>query len=89
MHNLSLDTLPQEYGTSGLSDFRPSAVEISLSDGTKALDLRYDSHQIQNGKPQLEGLPATYALNDKEVQTLALKLKDTLFDVYVTLFYSV
>ncbi len=88
-HNLSLDTVPQEYGTAGLSDFRPSAVEIDLNDGTSALDLRYVSHNIMEGKPALKGLPATYALDDSEVQTLAIKLKDVLFDVYVTLFYAV
>ena len=87
--NLSLDTLPQEYGTAGKSDFRPCAIEAALKDGTNTLDLRYFSHQIIEGKPPLKGMPATYTLNDDEVQTLALKLKDTMYDIYVTLFYAV
>lgn len=86
--NLSLDTLPQEYGCAGKSDFRPPAIEIALKDGTNALELRYFSHSIMEGKPQLQGLPATYSIND-EVQTLALTLKDLAHEIYVTLYYAV
>ncbi len=87
--NLSLDTLPQEYGAPGKSDFRPSSIDVAFKDGSRALDLRYFSHNLIEGKPQIKGLPATYALEGTEVQTLALTLKDTVFDVYVTLFYAV
>jgi len=87
--NLSLDTLPQEYGCAGKSDFRPPAIEIALKDGTNALELRYFSHNIIEGKPQLQGLPATYPIDDDEVQTLALTLKDLVHEIYVTLYYAV
>ncbi len=86
--NLSLDTVPQEYSTAGKSDFRPGAIELALNDGTHTLDLRYFSHYIIEEKPQLEGLPATYSVNSGEVETLALKLKDTKYDIFVTLFYA-
>ena len=38
----SLDTLPLEYATEGIGDFRISAVGVRYENGASALDLRYE-----------------------------------------------
>ena len=84
----SLDTLPLEYGTKGIGDFRIPAISVIQSDGSNALDLRYHSHEIKRGKYHLPGLPAVYASED-EAETIEILLKDTATEVYVKLLYGV
>ena len=43
----SLNTLPQEYSTSGVGDFRISAISVTHEDGSNALDLRVREYQIK------------------------------------------
>lgn len=84
----SLDTLPQEYPTYGVGDYRISAISVTHADGSNALDLRYVTHCITKGKYTIDGLPAVYA-RDSEADTLAITLKDTASDVQVILKYGV
>jgi alpha-galactosidase len=86
---LSLDTLQQEYPAYGNTDFRTPAYVIQLENGTAITDLRYKAHKIVNGKPQLDGLPATYVENDEEAQTLEIEMVDELIGLKVILSYSV
>lgn len=85
---LTLDTLPQEYPSYGTSDFRTPAYSIQLENGSTITDLRYESHKIINGKPKLEGLPATYVESDDEAQTLEITLFDELIGLKVILSYT-
>ena len=84
----SLNTLPLEYATEGVGDFRIPAVAATHADGSNALDLRYQSYSIQKGKYAIAGLPAVYADED-EAETLEIVLKDTATDLQVTLRYGV
>ncbi len=84
----SLDTRPLEYPCGGIGDFRINAVSAVHSDGSFALDLRYNGYSISGGKYIIEGLPAVYADYD-EAETLEIFLKDTASDVFVTLKYGV
>lgn len=84
----SLDTLPQEYSCKGTGDFRIAAVAAVHSDGSCALDLRYQSYRVTNGKYIIPGLPAVYA-EASEAQTLEIVLKDTASEIEVTLKYAV
>lgn len=84
----SLNTLPQEYSTSGVGDFRISAVSVTHEDGSNALDLRFEEYQITKGKYEIPGLPAVYAKDD-EAETLEIVLKDTATEVQVILKYGV
>lgn len=84
----SLDTLPQEYSCEGTGDFRIAAVAAVHSDGSCALDLRYQSYRVTNGKYFIPGLPAVYA-EASEAQTLEIVLKDTASEIEVTLKYAV
>lgn len=85
----SLDTLPQEYPSYGATDFRVPAYQVQLENGTTVTDLRYQSHQIVQGKPSLPGLPATYTEQDEEANTLEVEMKDGLTGFIVTLSYTV
>ncbi|MCP3762366.1 alpha-galactosidase [Domibacillus sp. A3M-37] len=85
----SLDTLPQEFPVYGTTDYRAPIVQVQLENGTTITDFRYDSHQIVNGKPSLEGLPATYVESDEEAATLEITLKDKLSGMKAILSYTV
>lgn len=85
----SLDTLPQEYPAYGNSDFRNPAYQVQLENGTTITDLRYVSHVIHQGKPLLEGLPATYVESIDEAETLEITLVDKLTNLKVILMYTV
>ena len=84
----SLDTLPLEYATEGIGDFRISAVGVRYENGASALDLRYEKYEITSGKYAIPGLPAVYA-DDSEAETLEITLKDTASEIRVILKYGV
>lgn len=87
--SLSKDTLPQEYSSHGSMDFRTPASIIQRKNGSDLLDLRYDSHYITDGKPDIEDLPQTYVLDKSESQTLVISLKDRETAIYFDLFYTI
>lgn len=84
----SLDTLPLEYASGGVGDFRVPAISVTHENGSCALDLRYQEYHIVKGKYHIPGLPAVYAAEDK-ADTLEIVLKDTATDVKVILKYGV
>lgn len=84
----SLDFVCQEYPTGCGTDFRIPAISVLFEDGSRNLQLIYDSYKIMKGKPALKGLPATYVEDDAEADTLLITLKDTLQKVKVVLFYT-
>lgn len=87
--SLSLDTLPHEYPGYGSGDFREPAYEAELVNGTSVTELTYVSHNILQGKPALQGLPAVYAENEAEAETLQLVLEDAKAGLQTVLSYTV
>ncbi|MFV0399026.1 MAG: alpha-galactosidase [Oscillospiraceae bacterium] len=85
----SLDHLPMEYPVSGVGDYRIPALTVGNSNGSRALDLRYQSFEIVEGKYRLDGLPALYENEKGEAQTLILRLSDPVSKVDVALLYGV
>ena len=71
-----MDTLPFEYPCFGLGDYRESAFKIMDADGMSTSDLRYVSHKMYEGKPKLEGLPATFATEESGCSTLEITMYD-------------
>ncbi|QHT62131.1 alpha-galactosidase [Paenibacillus lycopersici] len=86
---ISLDTLPQEYPGYGSTDFRNPAYAVQLPNGTTVTELLYVSHEIQAGKPVLDGLPAVYAESADEAETLIVTLEDGIAGLKVELSYTV
>ncbi len=84
-----LNDLPLEYPGSGFGDYRVPAHEVVQPDGTAIADLRYQSHRITAGKPALPGLPATYATDDSDAETLTVVLGDPVNGTEVALAYTI
>lgn len=87
--DFSLDTAPQEYPTYGHHDLRHPALQLKNAGGDTICDLRYQSYRIFDGKPELEGLPATYTDLPEQAQTLEILLKDSVSNIEVALLYTV
>ena len=89
VQQFQLEALPQEYPGYGSTDLRSPAVELEFADGSSATDFRYAGHEIIEGKPKLDGLPATYAEEGDRVSTLYITLTDKLKKADAVLSFSV
>ena len=85
---LSLDTLPQEYTSFGVGDFRVGAISVVNGDGSYSADFRYVSHEILPGKYAIPGMPAVYD-NGGEAETLIITVQDPVTLLTVRLYYGV
>ncbi|QGQ44406.1 alpha-galactosidase [Metabacillus sediminilitoris] len=84
----TLETIRQEYPVAGKGDFRDAAIEIETNDGRLGNEFKYQGYEISNGKPKLNGLPATYADKD-EATTLTIKLLDEKVGANLLLVYTI
>jgi len=85
LHETSLDFLPMECPTFA-GDLREGMVHVIHENGTSALLLEYESHQIIDGKPSLGALPS--ARGDK-AQSLLVTLRDRISSIVVELCYTI
>ena len=85
----SLDTLPQEYPCMNQGDFRQPAFVLQTPDGRRVSRLVYRDYTILPGKPPLAGLPAVYAEQPGEAETLAVRLEDRVSGAQVRLYYTI
>ncbi|MBE6726359.1 MAG: alpha-galactosidase [Ruminococcaceae bacterium] len=85
----SPDTAPLEFSGFGTGDFRKSAVSIRNADGNDATDFRYTGHRISRGKGAPAGMPATFAEDPADCETLEIDLADRTTGAELTLFYTV
>lgn len=83
-----LDSFPTEYSAHGVGDYRESSVRVRSAAGHSAVLLTYESHEIVQGKPALDGLPATFG-SQEEVTTLAITCRDKALGLRAVLYYSV
>lgn len=83
-----MDSLCHEYSAGGLGDFRDTPLMIRTEGGYHACELVYDSYEIMDGKPALEGLPSTFPSEHGAAKTLEICLKDELLCLKVYLRYS-
>lgn len=85
----TLSTLPQEYSSDGVGDFRYTSVCVKNSDGSYAFEGRYKSHKITKGKYSLSEMPSLFATDGDTVDTLEIVLEDEVTKVSATLYYAV
>ena len=83
-----LDCAPMEYPETGMGDYRESALCIRDARGFRASELFYEGYEILNGKPGLEGLPASWGSRE-DCMTLKIFCRDEVLGMKVTLLYSV
>lgn len=79
--------IPMEYSCNGTGDFRVSALQIRNVAGNASTDVRYVSHKIYPGKPEIPNQPSTYGTKN-EVTTLEILTEDAVTGAQVTLYYS-
>ena len=87
--SFTLEGRPLEYSGWGRGDMKDPSLEIMNPDGSNIVDLKYDSFEIIDGKPGLEGLPSVYSENGDDIKTLKVTLKDGISDILVHLYYAV
>ena len=77
-----------EVPSEGGADKRGGMIVIRQKNGTAFTDFRYQDYSIAKGKPLLKGLPSIRGGSD-ECETLEIKLKDVLSNVYLLVRYSI
>ena len=85
----SLDYYPQEFPVCGSGDYRVNCFQVSFDSGVNDCLLSFDNYKIYHGKYSLNGLPAMFAADEDNVDTLEITLKDAYEDLYVHLYYGV
>ena len=85
----SKDTLPQEYSSAGEMDYRVPATVVHQKDGSNGLMLKYKTYKVEEGKPELTGLPAAYVESESEANTLIVTLEDEKSGVLFDLLYTI
>ena len=86
--DFSTDVAPMEYPTNGRGDFRTSALSVRNKDGNRVTDLRYVSHRVFAGKPDLPELPHLYVTDDSQCDSLEVTLRDPYTNAEAVLMYS-
>lgn len=84
----SLDTLPQEFPSYGVGDYRNNCVGVCQADGTRAADFRYVSCEIREGAHKIPGLPCLFD-EDETAETLVMFLEDAASSQKLELYYVV
>lgn len=87
--NFSLEMTRQEYPSFGSTDLRNPAFEITYENGSHVSHFQYVSHEIYQGKRELEGLPATYVEEDGQAESLDIHFRDELTKVELCLTYTI
>lgn len=85
----SMEHIKQEYPSYGHGDMRCPAYEVLQTNGSRISEFVYISHRILPGKPELPGLPATYAEAENEAVTLEVTLRDEWMKTELILNYTV
>ena len=84
----SMGVQPAVFPVYGNGDFRTPVFNLKDEDGVYGCDLRYVSHEENEGKYGIPGLPAVYA-GDSRAHTVDILLKDARTGTEVTLRYGV
>lgn len=85
---ISLDTMPQEYTSTGVGDYRISSITAVNADGSRCASFRYKGYTVEEGKYSLPGLPAMYD-NGGEALTLIITMADDVTGLELKLYYGV
>lgn len=85
----SKDTVLQEFSGNNTGDYRNPGLIIKNYNGSRAVDLRYKSHSINAGKPNIDGLPQSTVSTNDDAATLIIHTEDQTINASVDLFYTI
>lgn len=85
---VTLEDLCLEFSSYGKGDIRESFVSIINPDGSRTSDFLFASYEIEKGKKEFNTLPGSYG-TEEEVETLKIILKESVYNIYLELFYYV
>ena len=83
-----MDAFPMEYPGHGVGDYRDGCISVRSKAGQSGINLTVVSHEIYEGKRELEGLPATFG-TERQCTTLEIKCEDAVLGLEATLMYTV
>lgn len=86
---ISDNAMRLEYPVFGRADKKETALEIKFPDGSNVITLAYKSYKVHEGTVGIKGLPAAYANEKSEAETLELVVADDSVSIEVHLFYTV
>lgn len=78
----------REFPDLGRGDFRTPAVHIRQSAGYTVSEFHYQSHEVLEKKPALDGLPSTFG-DGADVSSLVIHMYDNYSSVAADLTYSI
>ncbi len=83
------DSFPYEYSTQGVGDYRNPCLGVRTKQGSRTSELVYEGYRILDGKPELPGLPSTFAGEKGAAETLEIICRDVCIGLKVILRYSI
>lgn len=83
------NVLPYDFPPVDTGDFRSPMVDVEFANGSRTTGFTYEGYEILPGKPNLSGLPATYAESEDEAQTLVIHMADALSGLQADLLYTI
>lgn len=87
--HLFLSDVALEFSTVSNGLYRTPTVHAKFANGSTYSEFQYVDYKIYDGKEKLAGLPAVYAENAKEAQTLELCFEDKIGGLRAYLVYTV
>lgn len=94
--SITLDNLCTEYSFAGMGDYRVSPLEIQMPDGSFSTRFYYKDYVVYEGTykdNEKTGMPYARATKNTEeenrIHTLEIKMVDELYQIYLTLVYTV
>ncbi len=85
----SLETEPQEFSCPHQGDYRETSVSVQLQNGAVAGRMKYQSYEIMDRLPVIEGMPHIRTRKQTAARTLAVHFLDEVGKTELTLYYSI
>lgn len=86
-HPFSIENRTLEVSGTGVSDMMEGMVRLRYADGSSRTDFIYESHELTGEKPQIQGLPSSYA--DEGYEGLVVTFKERWHNIRLKLTYGV
>jgi alpha-galactosidase len=83
-----MDSVPFEFPCHGTGDYREPCLMIRDKSNASTVDLKFKDVKVTDGKPKLQGLPATFG-DDNNCETAVITLEDDFTGLRAELIYTV